>query len=125
MKTSLKKTTVKITEATLLLENAILSHMDIPRTVFHRRAIDHFINSGLDVHPYLLIKERTHPKYIKKDATEQVYLDDERRAALDKIAEKNVCGYTIVLCYALMNYCGVMAPIILGEDVMNRLMNVK
>lgn len=110
-----------MTRSTLLLENEILSHMDIPRTTFHRRAIDYFIENGEEVHPYLLIKEHSDPHYVKKTATEQVYLDEERKSQLEEIAAKYGCGYTIVLFNALMTYCSVMAPVILGKDTVERM----
>lgn len=116
-----KKTTVKVTKSTQLLENEILKHMDIPKATFHRRAIDYFIGQGGEIHPHLLIKERKDPHYVCKNAVEQVYLDEERKAALEKVADKYGCGYTIVLFNALMTYCSVMAPIILGDDTVEHL----
>lgn len=119
-----KKATVNVTNSTLILENEILGHMDISRTAFHRRAIDYFIKNGGAVHPYLLIRDRNDPHYVKKNAVEQVYLDDDRKAALEKVAAEYGCGYTVVLFNALMTYCSVMAPVVLGEETVDRLIRV-
>lgn len=107
------KTTFKITASLLALENEILGNMDIPRTTFHRRAIDYFLQNGNGIHARLLITKRDHPDYVKKEATEQIYLDDRRKELLKIIAEKYGCGVTIVLFQVLLDYCCVQAPIVL------------
>lgn len=117
----MNKTSFRITNATQVLEKILVLKMDVPRNTFHRRAIDYFIESGERVHPHLLIKTRNDPNYVKKDKMEQIYLDDDRKAALERIAEKNGCGITIVLFQALMSYCNVMAPIVLGEETIKKL----
>lgn len=117
-----KKTSFNLTKATLLLENEILNNMDISRVAFHRRAINYFLGNGGSIHPYLLIKDRSDPNYVHKDAMEQIYLDAERESALLKVSEKyDNCGITIVLFQALMTYCSVMAPIILGDEAVEKM----
>ena len=70
----MKKTTFAVTADTLKFENLLLSHMDIPRTTFHRRMISYFFKNEIEVHPYLLITEKKAKNYVKKDAVEQIYL---------------------------------------------------
>lgn len=115
-----KYTSVKVTQSTKVLESEILRHMDISKLAFHNRAIDYFYEHG-EMHPHLLIKERKHPNYVKKSAVEQVYLDMAHKKKLLEIAEKNNCGYTLVFFNALITYCSVMAPIILGENKVDEL----
>ena len=83
-----KKTSFAVTKSTLDFENLLLSHMDIPRTVFHRRMIDYFFNNHIKVHEYLLIKDRIDPNYVQRKVLEQIYIDDERLEKLEKAAEE-------------------------------------
>ena len=41
--------------------------MDIPRTTFHRRMIDYYLEYDRTVKPQLLIRKMTDPNYIQKD----------------------------------------------------------
>lgn len=107
------KTTFNITSSLLELENQILENMDIPRTVFHKRAIDYFLTHGKEINERLLIKKRSHPQYVIKDATEQIYLDEDRKNKIKEIAEEYDCGITIVLFQILLDYCCLQAPIVL------------
>lgn len=112
-----KPTTFHVTKSTVLLENEILAQLDIPRLTFHRRAFRYFLDNDIKVHPNLLITERKDPRYIRKTATEQTVIDNDMKAALEEAAERNNCGITIVMFQALMTYCSVVAPIVLGDDV--------
>lgn len=56
---------------------------------------------------------------------EQIYLDEEREKVLIEIAEScsvegAKCGINIVLFQALLTYCVVQAPIVLGEETINQ-----
>lgn len=115
------KTTVNITESTSLLENLLIKKMDIPKTTFHRRAIDYFIKNNVKMMPELLIIEWSDPKFVKKKVAEQVYLDENRKEQLKQIAEKNDCGFTVVICNAIMVYCSVLAPKVLDTDLFEEL----
>ena len=53
----------------------------------------------------LKIKERKNPYYVKKSVREQIYLDQSQRFYLQKIADENHVGITIVLFQALITYC--------------------
>ncbi len=117
----MKKTSFKITRAALELENALIQKMDIPRTTFHRRMIDYYLNSDRSVRPELLIRKMTDPNYVVKDVMEQIYLDETREKLLMEAAEEQSrlhqkkCGINTVLFQALLTYCVVMAPMVLGK----------
>ena len=112
----MKKTSFRVTKATLELENALIQKMDIPRTTFHRRMIDYYLEYDRTVKPQLLIRKMTDPNYIQKDEMEQIYL---REQLLLEVAEEQArvhqkkCGINIVLFQALLTYCVVMAPVVL------------
>lgn len=55
----MKKTSFRVTKATLELENALIQKMDIPRTTFHRRMIDYYLEYDRTVKPQLLIRKMT------------------------------------------------------------------
>lgn len=109
------KTSFRISKSLYDLENIILSQMDIPRTVFHRRMIDYFIETGGAVTPRLLITRKADPDYVKRESTEQIYLDDVRRDQLERIAQKNGCRIGTVLFQAMLSYCCSIAPSVLGD----------
>lgn len=120
----MKKTTFNVTSSALELENILIKKMDILRTNFHRRMIDYYLAYDRTINPYLLIRKRSDPNYIKKDAVEQIYLDEDREKALMEIAERysakeTKCGINIVLFQALLSYCVVQAPVVLGEGTIN------
>ena len=110
----MKKTSFRVTKATLELENALIQKMDIPRTTFHRRMIDYYLEYDRTVKPQLLIRKMTDPNYIQ-----QIYLDEKREQLLLEVAEEQArvhqkkCGINIVLFQALLTYCVVMAPVVL------------
>lgn len=111
----MKKTTFNITSSLLELENEILKNIDIPRTLFHRRAIDYYLLNGNGINERLLIKKRSDPRYVIKDEMEQIYLDPEREEKLKDIGKKYNCGITTVLFQVLLDYCCLQAPIVLGN----------
>ena len=84
----MKKTSFRVTKATLELENALIQKMDIPRTTFHRRMIDYYLEYDRTVKPQLLIRKMTDPNYIQKDEMEQIYLDEKREQLLLEVAEE-------------------------------------
>ncbi len=57
------------------------------------------------VMPRLKIKERNDPLYVKKTTREAVYLELSHAEALQKAAERNGCGITVVMFQALHDYC--------------------
>lgn len=121
----MKKTTFNITKSALELENVLIENMDIPRTTFHRRMIDYYLKYDRTINPYLLIKKRSDPNYVHKDAVEQIYLDEVRGAGLMTVADNYTtetvkCGINTVLFQALLSYCVVQAPLVLGEDTINQ-----
>ena len=59
---------------TKILQIQCLKHMDIPKTVFHQRAIKHFLEHTIPVHPWLLIKDRDDFNYVNKNDSEQYIL---------------------------------------------------
>lgn len=119
----MKKTTFNVTRSALEFEQMILNNMDIPRTTFHRRMIDYYLKYDRKVNPNLLLRERSNPDYVRKDAVEQLYLDEKREKELLVVAAENSnCGISVVLFQALLTYCVVQAPIVLGEDAVNEML---
>ena len=111
----MKKTPFRLTQSLLDFQNEILKNMDIPRTLFHRRAIDYFVKENGTINDRLFITKRSDPGYVKKDAIEQIYLDDEREEKIEKIAKQYHCKPTVVLFQILLDYCCIQAPIVLGN----------
>ena len=96
------KTTVAITHSTKILQDEILKHMDIPKTVFHQRAIKHFLEHNIPVHPWLLIKDRDDLNYVNKNDSEQMYIEVELAEQMKEISDEYNCGWTTVVFQALM-----------------------
>ena len=70
-----RKTTLKVTKATMVMENLLVKRMKISKTEFHRQAVDHFLEGDQLIYEELLIRNWRDPRYVHKDAQEQVYLD--------------------------------------------------
>ena len=92
----MKKTTFKISSSVQEMENIIIKRMGIPRTVFHRWAIEYYLKYDRTIHPNLRIKTKKDPEYVIRDATEQINLDEKNEEALLDIAEK---GRILERCY--------------------------
>ena len=115
------KTTVMINENVYWLQKILIRKMDIPRTRFHNRAIDYFLENETSIHPLLQIKERNDPKYVKRTIAEQIYLDEIRKRRLEEFAAQHNCGYTVVIFNALLMYCVIQGQVFIGEEFMNSL----
>lgn len=108
----MKKTSFKITASVKYIEEEILKETGLSQAVFHRKAIDYFLNGEQLVNKEFLKTraKKEEPDYIKKSITEQIYLDEEREQSILTCAEKNsttetVCKKTTVLFQALYDYC--------------------
>ena len=117
----MNKTTFAVTADALKFENLLLKHMDIPRTTFHRRMISYFFKNEIEVHPYLLITEKKAKNYVKKDAVEQIYLDERQKARIKDEANKYGCRIGLILFQAMMSYCIAIAPDVLGKEELGKL----
>ena len=116
-----KKTSFAVTESALQFENVLIKEMDIPRTTFHRRMIDYFLENEIEVHPYLLIKKSSDSNFVKREAMEQIYLDEVRLLKLEEVAERYGCRVGVLLFQALVSYSVAIAPEVLGKKDMERL----
>lgn len=116
-----KKTSFAVTESALQFENVLIKEMDIPRTTFHRRMIDYFLENEIEVHPYLLIKKNSDSNFVKREAMEQIYLDEVRALKLEEVAERYKCRIGVLLFQALISYSVAIAPEVLGKKDMERL----
>ncbi len=120
----MKKTTFKISSSVQEMERAIIHRMGIPRTVFHRWAIEYYLKYDRTIHPNLRIKTKKDPEYVIRDATEQIYLDEKDEEALLDIAEKYYGerkNIGTVLFQAVLTYCTVQAPVILGKHAVKKM----
>lgn len=115
------KTSFAVTESALKFENVLLSHMDISRSLFHRRMIDYFFENHIKIHPYLLITDKTNPNYIRKKAVEQIYIDEIRKGKIEEVADEYGCRTGVVLFQAMMSYSLEIAPEVLGPEELGRL----
>lgn len=117
----MRKTSFNVTKSALQFENILIKELDIPRTTFHRKMIDYFIQEGAIVHPYLKITKRSDPNYVKREEVEQIYLDEKRELQLREVAEKNDCKLGTMLFQAMLTYSVAIAPEVLGKTEMRLL----
>lgn len=116
-----KRTTFAVTESALQFENVLIKEMDIPRTTFHRKMIDYFLENEIEVHPNLLIRKTSDPNFVKREAMEQIYLDEIRELKLAEVAEQYGCRVGVLLFQAMISYSIAIAPEILGKKDMEKL----
>lgn len=115
-----KATTFNITEMLKYMEMEILRKTELPRTLFHKRAIEYFLAGDQKVEERLKITKRSDPRYVKKTVTEQIALDRTLEKKLLAVAEREECGITVVLFQALLNYCLKCANV-LEQDVIDNI----
>lgn len=102
---SMEATTFKITTSLQYLEGEILKKTGMLKTAFHKHAIQDFLAGDQKIEERLKIRRFSDPRYVKKDALEQIYLDSFYKEKLKEVAEREGCGITVVLFQALLDYC--------------------
>lgn len=112
-----KMTSIKITTNVAYMQKEILKVSGLSKTVFHRRAIDHFLEGDMIIDKELKITKRTDPGYVRKPIMEHVYLDAERRRKLESAAAATGVGITTLILQAIMDYCVEMAQILPAETL--------
>ncbi len=84
-----KPTTFKVTRMLQYLQKEILEATMLSKTAFQRKAIDVFLAGDQKINPAFKITSHKDPSFVeKKEAVEQIYLDDARRARLQEVADR-------------------------------------
>lgn len=112
-----KMTSIKITTTVAYMQKEILKVSGLNKTVFHRKAIDHFLEGDMIIDKQLKITKWTDPGYIRKPILEHVYLDEERRRKLESATAVTGVGITTLILQAIMDYCIEMAKILPAETL--------
>lgn len=120
----MRKTSYTVTSSLQYLEDAILDVTKMSDIAFQLKAVDYFLEGDQKVDPDFKITKRSDPKYIRKIAKKNIFLDKERDEKLRRIAEKESCGITTVLFQALYNYCLAMSDMV-EPDVINNLISAE
>ena len=97
-----------ITEEFLRLEEYLTVREELTQVVFIRKAVRNFINGDNHIDPRILIKERTNPKYIRRDALLCGYIDKTQKKILEEIAEEQGANFSQAFFQALVNYCALL-----------------
>ena len=103
-------------------QELLLSHMDIPKNILHRRAIEHFLYIDDSIDSRWMIKNRSDSLYIKRPLNEQVFVPNEYKIKLDEIVELNGLTRSIVINVALTKYYSIMLLKQLTESELNLLL---
>lgn len=99
------QTTFNMTTSIKYMQTQILGYTGLSKTAWQRKAIDYFLSGEKKISPSFKIKKRTDPHYISKPVTEQIYLDEEQKRAIEEVARKESCGLTTVLLQCMNDYC--------------------
>lgn len=114
-----KRTSFSVTTAIQAMEERILAVTGLSRTVYHRKALQKYLEQeNPQINPRLLITKRSDPLFVRKPASEPVYLSEEDREGLEKLAEKYGTSIGTVFLQALLEYTVVQAELLgLEKDV--------
>lgn len=85
---------------------------EITKIVFYRRALKYYFEVDGEVDPKVLITERNHPDYIRRDAPETVKIDLDLKAKIEELALEKGYKEGQVMFMAVLDYCGAL----LSED---------
>lgn len=117
-----KLTCFLVTETAQKMREEVCKKLDISKASFHRRMIDNFLDSDMQIDARLLVQKRTtNPDYVLKTKKEQIYLDPEREQKLADAIEKlsmekgKRVTLTAILFQAMINYLAAIYPIIKDE----------
>ena len=97
-----------ITEECLRFVEYLTVREELTRVVFIRKAVRNFINGDNQIYPRILIKERTNPKYIRRDTLFCGYIDKTQKKILEEIAEEQGANFSQAFFQALVNYCALL-----------------
>ena len=97
-----------ITEECLRFVEYLTVREELTRVVFIRKAVRNFINGDNQIYPRILIKERTNPKYIRRDTLFCGYIDKTQKKILEEIAEEQGANFSQAFFQALVNNCALL-----------------
>ena len=97
-----------ITEECLRFVEYLTVREELTRVVFIRKAVRNFINGDNQIYPRILIKERTNPKYIRRDTLFCGYIDKTQKKILEEIAEEQGANFSQAFFQALVNHCALL-----------------
>lgn len=114
-----KPTTFKVTRMLQYLQKEILEATMPSKTAFQRKAIDVFLAGDQKINPAFKITSHKDPSFVEKEAVEQIYLDDARRARLQEVADRENVGITVVLFQCVYDYCILMSELVDPRIIQN------
>lgn len=114
-----KPTTFKVTRMLQYLQKEILETTMLSKTAFQRKAIDVFLAGDQKINPAFKITSHKDPSFVEKEAVEQIYLDDARRARLQEVADREHVGITVVLFQCVYDYCILMSELVDPRIIQN------
>lgn len=114
-----KPTTFKVTRMLQYLQKEILEATMLSKTAFQRKAIDVFLAGDKKINPAFKITSHKDPSFVEKEAVEQIYLDDARRARLQEVADRENVGITVVLFQCVYDYCILMSELVDPRIIQN------
>lgn len=114
-----KPTTFKVTRMLQYLQKEILEATMLSKTAFQRKAIDVFLAGDQKINPAFKITSHKDPSFVEKEAVEQIYLDDARRARLQEVADRENVGITVVLFQCVYDYCILMSELVDPRIIQN------
>lgn len=106
-------TSVYITQKLKDLMKFLVEREDIPQTLFLKRALKMYLAGSKDIDARVLITERTHPDYIRRDVPLGVYIDLGQWKELERTAAEKGCNASQEVFQALVEYCASLA----GQDM--------
>jgi hypothetical protein len=84
---------------------------EITKIVFYKRALRLFFEGEQKIDPRILITERSHPDYIRREVLETVQIEPEQKQAVKKLAEERGCKEGHIMFMAVLEYCGMLLSI--------------
>ena len=91
MKKAQVQTSFYLTQNLRDLSRFLHKREEITKVVFYRRALKYYFEVDGTVDPKVLITERSHPDYIRRDAVETVKIDIDLKAQIEELAlEKTI-----------------------------------
>lgn len=107
------KSTFSVTPAIQEAEKKVLAVTRLSRTMYHRLALERYLRQEKpQINPRLLIKKKSDPKYVRKNAVEPVYLSQEHRDGLERIAKQYDTNVGTVFLQALLEYTVIQTELL-------------
>lgn len=105
------QTSFYISENLREVVNFLYKREEVTKIVFYKRAVKHFLSQDTQIHPRILITERSHPAYVKRNVLETIKFESDLKTRIAEMAKQKQCSEGQIIFQALTDYCALLLEV--------------